>query len=1032
MLAPIAHILIVDDEPTSMRALCDTLHDEGYRTTGCNSGEAALKLMRDGQFDLLLTDLMMPKMDGVALLTEALKIDAQIVGVLMTGRGTIETAVQAMKAGALDYVLKPIKLAEILPVLSRAVGIRRLRLENMALRDTVAIHELNQAIAHTLDPHVLLDKIADAALAQFEADESSVMLLKEDGKSLYVAAVRGEQRNFLLGEQLPLGMGIAGKVAQTREPMLISGAWADTYPISPSERSASLSSLSMPMITRNQLIGVLNVSSNKRQQPFTFGQIKVFSVFTNAAAAGIEAARLHDRQRRADARYREVLDMAVDGIISADENLHIVVFNQAAESLFGYSVEEVMRKPIDLLFPENREEIQHFLTQVFAQLSDDSQTIHSHIQQAVGRKKDGSRFDAEVGLSKHVERDKALFTTVVRDVTLRNQQAEKIARLTRIQQVLSGINSAIVRIHDRNLLLKEACRIARTHGGFEIAWIGIIDPELGEIATSVCEGAPEGSEISRMRAAIARNPGRDDEGLLRRAIGSGLRQFSNDLPADAGQDDGCIREAVKNGFRSAIALPLLLDYRTVGVLALFSQQPGVFDDEELLLLDELAGDISFALDHMAKNEKLNYLAFYDALTRLPNRALFNDRLEQWVDAATREGKQLAVIALNLERFRNINETLGRQVGDELLRQVGRRLKAAMPSADMAARINADHFALAVWQNDGNGSITAVLDALLSAVFGDPYEAGGAPLRLSARAGIAIFPDHGGDAEAVYHNAEAALRAAKQMGVPYLLYAPQMKAMDTRELLMETHLRNAVEAAQFVLHYQPKIDLATNRICGFEALIRWNDPETGLVPPDQFIPLLEETGLIFEVGRWAIGQALKDHRAWSEMGLAPPPVSVNVSAIQIRRKDFVDMVRHILGEQGETTHGLNLEITESILMGDIEDNISKLKALTDIAVHIHVDDFGTGYSSLAYLTKLPVSTLKIDQSFVGTMHHSPESLAVVSTIISLAHSLGLNVVAEGVETKEQAESLRRLNCDEAQGFLYSRPVPAADVVSLLRR
>lgn len=1029
MLAPIAHILIVDDEPTSMRALCDTLNDEGYRTTGCNSGEGALKLMRDGQFDLLLTDLMMPKMDGVALLTGALKIDPQIVGVLMTGRGTIETAVQAMKAGALDYVLKPIKLAEILPVLSRAVGIRRLRLENMALRDTVAIHELNQAIAHTLDPHVLLDKIADAALAQFEADESSVMLLKEDGKGLYVAAVRGEQRNFLLGEQLPLGTGIAGKVAQTREPMLVSGTVSDAYPASSSGQPASLS---MPMITRNQLIGVLNVSSNKRQRPFTFGQIKVFSVFTNAAAAGVEAARLHEHQRRADARYREVLDMAADGIISADEKLRIVVFNRAAESLFGYAAKAVMGKPIDLLFPESRAEIQRLLAQAFRHLPDDATPIHALVRQAVGQRKDGSRFDAEVGLSKHVERDEALFTAVVRDVTLRNQQAEKIARLTRIQQVLSGINSAIVRIHDRSLLLKEACRIARTHGGFEIAWIGIIDPELGEIATSVCEGAPEGSEISRMRVGITRNTDGDGEGLLHRAIFSGLRQFSNDLPADAGREGGCIGEAARNGFRSAIALPLMLEYHTVGVLALFSKQPDVFDEEELLLLDELAGDISFALDHMAKNEKLNYLAFYDALTRLPNRALFNDRLEQWVDTAKREQRQLAVVTLNLERFRNINETLGRQVGDKLLRQVGRRLKGAMPSADMVARINADHFALAVWQSDGNDSVTAVLDHLMSAVFGDPYEAGGEPLRLSARAGIAIFPGHGNDAETVYHNAEAALRTAKQKGVPYLLYAPQMKAMDTRELLMETRLHNAVEAAQFVLHYQPKIDLATDRICGFEALIRWNDPETGLVPPDQFIPLLEETGLIFEVGRWAIGQALQDHRVWSEMGLAPPPVSVNVSAIQIRRKDFVDMVRHILGEQGATNHGLNLEITESILMEDIEDNISKLKALTDIAVHIHVDDFGTGYSSLAYLTKLPVSTLKIDQSFVGTMHHSPESLAVVSTIISLAHSLGLNVVAEGVETKEQAESLKRLKCDEAQGFLYSRPVPAADVVPLLRR
>lgn len=1032
MLSPLATILIVDDDPNSMQSLCDTLSDEGYRTTGSNSGEAALKLLHDQQFDLLLTDLMMPNMDGVTLLAEALKIDPLIVGILMTGRGTIETAVKAMKAGALDYVLKPIRLAEILPVLSRAVGIKRLRLENMELRDTVAIHELNQAIAHTLDPNVLLDKIADAALAQFDADESSVMLLKGDGKNLYVAAVRGEQRNFLLGEQLPVGQGIAGKVAEVREPLLTNGKSVDSYPTSSKNRSSSFSSLSMPMITRNKLIGVLNVSSSRRQRPFTFGQIKVFSVFTNAAAAGIEAARLHDRQRRADARYREVLDMAADGIISSDENQKIVVFNQAAESLFGYSANDVTGKPFDLLFQEGNAELRHFMTQPIENHSETSPTVYTRAHQVIGRRSDGSQFDAEVGISRHPERDKPLFTAVVRDVTLRNQQNEKISRLTRIQQVLSGINSAIVRIHDRDLLLKEACRIARTYGGFEIAWIGMIDPELGEISTAVCEGVSEESPIARISVQIPKNRNEGEQGLFQKVIFTGLRQFSNDLPAEIIQDDACIKEVIRTGFRSAIVLPLLLEYRTVGIVALFSHQPNVFNEEELMLLDELAGDISFALDHMAKNEKLNYLAFYDALTNLPNRALFNDRLEQWSSAANREQRQLAIVTLNLERFRNVNETLGRQVGDELLRQVGRRLKTAMPNSDMVARINADHFALAIWPNNGKEGMAAVLDGLLADVFEHPFEVGGSPLRLSARAGIAIFPDDGNDSETIYHNAEAALRISKQKGIPYLFYTPQMKIMDTKGLLMETRLRTAVEEMQFVLHYQPKINLNTNNICGFEALIRWNDPETGLVPPERFIPLLEETGLIFEVGGWAIRQSLKDYTTWDGLGLSPPRISVNVSAVQIRRNDFVKVIRKILEEGDEKNHGLNLEITESIIMDDIEDSISKLRALTDIDVHIHVDDFGTGYSSLAYLTKLPASTLKIDQSFVGTMLSSPESLAVVSTIISLAHSIGLNVVAEGVETKEQAESLKQLKCDEAQGYLYSRPIPADEVIRLLRR
>ncbi len=1031
MLSPLANILIVDDESASMRALCDTLKEEGYRTMGCDSGEAALKLLREEQFDLLLTDLMMPQMDGVTLLTEALKIDSQLVGILMTGRGTIETAVQAMQAGALDYVLKPIKLSAILPVLSRAVGIRRLRLENMELRDTVAIHELNQAIAHTLDPNVLLDKIADAALAQFDADEASIMLLMEDGKTLYVAAVRGDQRSVLLGTRLAVGEGIAGKVAETCEPLLVSGETPDSSLMAKRSRSVNRSALSMPMITRNKLIGVLNVSSVQRQRPFTFGQVKVFSVFTNAAAAGIEAARLHDGQRRVDARYREVLNMAADGIISTDDNQRIVVFNRAAESLFGYATAEVMGQSLDTLLPDHMIEAHHRLMHSFGQLPDSSLIISPRNRRIQGKRKDGSLFHAEVSISKHTEQDKTLFTAVIRDVTLRIQQEEKIARLTRIQQVLSGINSAIVRIQERGLLLKEACRIATQYGGFGIAWIGMPDAEESEIVSAVWEGSPEDSPFSEKRVSIRSAQGQGG-GLFQRVIHSAYRQFSNNLDEEDFHEDACVVEALRMGFRSAIVLPFMQDDGVVGLMALFARQPDFFDAEELKLLDELAGDISFALDHMAKNERVNYLAFYDALTRLPNRALFNDRLEQWVSTAKCEQRQFSVVMLNLERFRNVNETFGRQVGDELLRKVAYRLSDALTQADMVARIGADHFALAVWMLEGKDGMTPVLDGLMTRTFAVPYEARGDTLRLSARAGIAIFPDDGINAESLYHNAEAALRSSKQKGVPYLRYTPQMNAMVNQALLMETRLRNAIEQEQFVLYYQPKIHLDTGSICGFEALIRWNDPETGMVLPGKFIPLLEETGLIFEVGRWAMSQALKDHANWAAMGFEPPHVSVNVSFVQLRRKDFVNVVRNILEEQKEEQHGLNLELTESIIMDDIEDNISKLRALTELGVKIHVDDFGTGYSSLAYLTKLPASTLKIDQSFVGTMHNSPESMAVVSTIISLAHSVGLNVVAEGVETPEQAETLKQLKCDEAQGYLYSKPVPAQDVVKLLSR
>jgi EAL domain-containing protein (putative c-di-GMP-specific phosphodiesterase class I) len=277
-----------------------------------------------------------------------------------------------------------------------------------------------------------------------------------------------------------------------------------------------------------------------------------------------------------------------------------------------------------------------------------------------------------------------------------------------------------------------------------------------------------------------------------------------------------------------------------------------------------------------------------------------------------------------------------------------------------------------------------------------------------------------------------LRKAKTASERYLFYQPAMNASVAHTLLLENRMRHALEKEQFVLHYQPKIRLADQLVSGAEALIRWNDPETGLVPPARFIPILEETGMILEVGEWAIRQALADHCEWSSRGLAPPRVAVNVSAIQLRRRDFVSVVLGAVEDAGAVPQALELEITESLIMEDIEDNISKLRELRAKGVSIAIDDFGTGYSSLSYLAKLPVNTLKIDRSFIVTLTGEPESRVLVSSIISLARSLKLAVVAEGVDSEAQAQLLRTLACEEVQGYLYSKPLPTDEMLGYLGR
>jgi len=301
----------------------------------------------------------------------------------------------------------------------------------------------------------------------------------------------------------------------------------------------------------------------------------------------------------------------------------------------------------------------------------------------------------------------------------------------------------------------------------------------------------------------------------------------------------------------------------------------------------------------------------------------------------------------------------------------------------------------------------------------------------AKAGIAVYPGDGGDADTLYRNAEAALEKAKRSGDRYLFYAPEFNARVAEKLTLENKLRRAVEHGELVLHYQPKVELKKRRISGLEALMRWNDPDTGvLVPPVKFIPILEETGLILEAGRWALGQAIADSARWKANRQKVPRIAVNVSPIQLRQKDFVATVESALRGAKDIGGILELEITESLIMQDIDANIRKLRAVRDMGVEIAVDDFGTGYSSLSYISRLPINTLKIDRAFIMNMTSNPDDLSIVSTIISLGHSLELKIVAEGVETEEQANLLRLLKCDEFQGYLFSRPVPMEQIEILL--
>ena len=612
----------------------------------------------------------------------------------------------------------------------------------------------------------------------------------------------------------------------------------------------------------------------------------------------------------------------------------------------------------------------------------------------------------------------------LQDVTGHKVAEARVKRLNRVYAVLSGINSLIVRVQKREELFQEACRVAVDVGHFRMAWLGLYDTIRHVVAPVAWHGHEEG--FLRLMSLSMADPQPEGRGLVRRAI----RDKHPTIINDTGQDPKfrLRNEAQSRGYGAAAVLPLIVASEVKGVLGLFAEEPGFFDDDEMRLLTELAGDISFAMDHIDKAEKLDYLAYYDGLTGLPNRTLFLERLTQQIHSTTESQTKVAVVLSDLERFRAVNDSLGRAMGDLLLSEFAQRLAKGASGMDHLARIGADQFAIVLPNMKSELECVHRLGDIAKSALGEPFHIGGQDLHIAAKAGIALFPHHGTDADTLLRNAEAALRRCKQTGERRLFYEEAMTARVAETLSLESKLRRAVEREEFILHYQPKVSLGTRQVTGLEALIRWKTDDR-LVPPASFIPLLEETGLILEVGEWALYQAVRQHREWLEQGMQAPAIAVNVSAVQLRQRDFVARVKRILAG-GPTRPNIELEITESMIMDDITGTIEKLRAIRDLGVHVAIDDFGTGYSSLAYLAKLPVTTLKIDRSFIITMLKDPNVMTLVSTMVSLARSLKLKVVAEGVDQEEQAKVLHELGCDEMQGYLFSKPLSPDDLRPLL--
>jgi diguanylate cyclase (GGDEF)-like protein/PAS domain S-box-containing protein len=430
-------------------------------------------------------------------------------------------------------------------------------------------------------------------------------------------------------------------------------------------------------------------------------------------------------------------------------------------------------------------------------------------------------------------------------------------------------------------------------------------------------------------------------------------------------------------------------------------------------------------------ETIRNLAYHDPMTGLPNRRLFNDRLNQAIERARRNRRQLAVMILDLDRFKLINDSLGLARGDQVLRAVGERLVAVVRRSDTVARLGGDDFLLLLPGVDGAESSAKVAQKILD-TFLPPLQLEDQELHLGATLGITLYPHDGDDAETLIRNADTALYRAKEHSRgSYQFYTTDMNATAFERLVLETQLRKAIERGELVVYYQPQVRLDTGAVVAVEALVRWFHADLGLVSPAEFIPLAEETGLILDLGRWVLRTACAQVRSWQEQGFADLRLAVNLSGRQFEQDDLVRSIAQVIEEATFDPSDLDLELTESSIMRSPEQAVPKLQALDRLGIRLSIDDFGTGYSSLGHLKRFPIRTLKIDQSFIQDITTDPNDAAIAQAIIALADSLQLKVIAEGVETRDQLDLLRRYHCDEMQGYLFARPLPPGELLELLR-
>jgi diguanylate cyclase (GGDEF)-like protein/PAS domain S-box-containing protein len=684
-----------------------------------------------------------------------------------------------------------------------------------------------------------------------------------------------------------------------------------------------------------------------------------------------ERRRTEEKIRESEDRYRNLFENANDMIQSVLPDGHFDFVNPLWLKTMGYTMDDLQKLTIfDILYPSCMSYCKELFLKVMS-----GESIYGLETTFVT--KDGRRVDIEGSVNPRLIDGKVVAShAIFRDVTERKRAAEEMKKLS----------TAVEQSSD---------------------WILITDRE-GNV--EYVNKAVEQITGYKKEEIIGQNPrilksGKHDEKFYKKMWDTILSGRSY---------VGIITNRKKNG-------ELFDIYHTI--------TPLKDDKGNITHFVATSKDIT---QQKLMEEKINYLAYYDTLTELPNRTLFTDRLNQSIARIDYDKRLVGVLVINLDRFKLINDTFGPKIGDDVLKEIAKRLSVSVREGDTVARLGSDEFGITLAAIAHSEDIILIVEKLMK-IISQAIKANEEEILITPGIGISVYPNDGRDVQTLIQNADIALSNAKEQGGNnYQFYTQGMNKKASELILMERQLFNALNNDEFVLQYQPYWDINTKKIAGMEALVRWQSSDKGLVPPGKFIPVLEETKMIIEVGEWILRTAVRQVREWQNKGHPVVPISVNLSLIQFRQKDLAEMVKKVMEEFGLNTSLLTLEITESAFMQDIDFTKSVLKTLKEIGCSISIDDFGTGYSSLSYLKRFPVDNLKIDISFIREIATDPDTASIVTAIIGMAHTLNIKTIAEGVETEEQWKILRLLRCDVIQGYYLSKPLPAEEIERIFKQ